>query len=187
MTTEERIEKLEAELTETKAGLAVAKRLISRLMVGAGVVLGMFALFVAVRAITGVAYSQAGGNIAEVIRAKNFEMVDNQGKTRATLKVNVGGVLLGLLDEKGRHRVVLRVTENGEAGLELADEKGTLRGMLTSAKGGSGLSFADEKGYVRSYLGVSQTKTPDGKTSTYPVSTLSFGGPDGKVIFEIAR
>jgi len=179
MTTEERFEKLEAEL-------AAAKRLTRQLILGAGIVLGMFALFVAVRAMTGVAYSQAGGNIAEVIRAKNFEMVDNQGKTRATLKVNVGGVLLGLLDEKGIHRMALRVSERGPE-LDLADEKGTLRAMLTSAKGGSGLSFADEKGYVRSYLGVSQTKTPDGKTSTYPVSTLSFRGPDGKVIFEIAR
>ena len=108
MTTEERFEKLEAEL-------AAAKRLTRRLMVGTGVVLGMFALFVAFRIMTGVAYSQAGGNIAEVIRAKKFEMVDNQGKTRATLSMNISGVLLGLLDEKGSYRTMLRVTENRES------------------------------------------------------------------------
>jgi len=50
MTTEERFEKLEVEL-------AAAKRLTRQLMLmaGVGVVLGMFALFVAIRAMTVVA------------------------------------------------------------------------------------------------------------------------------------
>ncbi len=53
MTTEERFEMLEAEL-------AGAKRLTRRLMAGAGVVVVVCTLFVAVRAMTGVMHGQAG-------------------------------------------------------------------------------------------------------------------------------
>jgi hypothetical protein len=230
MTTEERLERLEAELAETKAGLAGAKRLTRRLIAGTGVVLVMFALFVAIRVMTGVAYSQAGGDVAKVIRAKSFEVVDNQGRNRATLtmtkagpglvlfdengKARAGlvvskeGPFLGLYDEKGAGRALLIVDEDGSGlrmsdengetraalavlkvgpGLILGDEKGISRTLLNVTKDGPSLQLLDEKGTDRATLGVSQTGTPDGKSTTYPESSLLLFGPDSKVIWSAPR
>ncbi len=73
MTIEERVEMLEEKLD-------AARRLIRRLMFGAGIFLGMFVLFVAVRAITGVAHGQAKEKVirAEEIRAKRIIVEDGQ-------------------------------------------------------------------------------------------------------------
>ena len=175
MTTEERIEKLEAEL-------AAAKRLIRRLMAGAGVVLVIFALFVAVRAMMGVTHSQVGGDIAKVIRASRFEVVDDQGRPRAGLIVLKDGPRLDMFDEKGTSRAMLITTETG-AGLTLFDEKGIGRAMLSTSNGGPGLVLFDEKGKVRAGLGVNETTTPDGKVTKYPESSLLLFGPDGNIIW----
>lgn len=161
MTTEERIEKLEAELAEIKAGLAAAKRHTRRLMVGVGVVLVMFALFVAVRVMT--------GEKGKVIRANRFELVDDKGITRAILRANEYDSKLILLDKNGTLRTWLSETELAmfdekvtlryrswlrETGLSLYDENGQGRAELVATKAGSGLRLCDEEGRPRVELAV---------------------------------
>lgn len=198
MTTEERLEKLEAEL-------ATAKRNNRRLMAGVGLVLGVFILFVAVRAITGVAYSQAGGDVEKVIRANKFEVVDNQGRTRAIFTEVTSGAGLAIFDEKGKTQILLSMDkETGPAlilhdetsdfsatlsvkkvgpALSLNDERGNIRAGLVVMEEGPSLSLYDKKGASRARFGVSQTGTPDGKSITYPESSLHLFGPDSKVIW----
>lgn len=226
MTTEERIEKLEAELIETKTGLTAAKRLTRRLMAGAGVVMGMFALFVAVRAITGVAQSQTGDS-NKIITAKEFRVVDDQGKKRAVLAMAKDGPHLDLCDENGRSRAVLSTSKyepgltlydktgkrsaelkapGGGAGLILSGEYGQgdirmfvlmngpeinlidvndkLRATLTVWENSPGLYLYDKNGKTRAGLGAIQTDSKDGRTITYPESSLLLFGPDGKVIWQ---
>lgn len=113
MTIEERFEILEKEL-------AAAKRLIHRLMFGAGLVLGMCVLFVAVHGGAGVAHGQTG---ERVIRAKRFMVEDDQGRIRAGLYVDEDGPKLFLSDENGKVRACMGVFKN-VPNLYLYDEKG---------------------------------------------------------------
>jgi hypothetical protein len=168
MTTEERLERLEVEL-------ATAKRSICRLIIGAGLVLGIFTLFVAVRAMTGIAYSQAEGNTAKVIRAKSFVVVDDQGRIRALLSVIKTGSGLALYDESGKVRARLDVNEDFPL-LTLHDEKGTPRAVLDVTKYGPELSFHDEKGTPRASLDVLEDRP-----------LLSLNNDKGKPIWSAPR
>jgi hypothetical protein len=62
----------------------------------------------------------------------------------------------------------------------LEDERGTIRAGLVSSKDGPTLGLTDEKGTLRASLGESKINMPDGKTITYPESSLLLFGPDGK-------
>jgi hypothetical protein len=46
-----------------------------------------------------------------------------------------------------------------------------------------GIVLSDENGKYRARLGAAETQTPDGKTITYPESSLILFGQDGKVIW----
>ena len=117
MSIEERFEMLEAEL-------ASARRLIRRLMFGAGIFLGMFVLFVSVRSITGVAHGQAK---EAVIRANRFIVEDRQGRQQAILGMiqDSPGLRLG---GAGAPRIALSTRGPN---LYLADGTGTPRIMLS--------------------------------------------------------
>jgi hypothetical protein len=140
MTIEERLKRLENELV-------TAKRLNRRLIAGAGFVLGVLIMFLAVRATPEVAYSQAAGDVTKVIRAQSFEVVDDQGKTYAMLNVFKNAPWLTLYDEKGTYRAMLYVF-NGVPSLDLYDEKGKRRTSLFVTKEGAELNLYDNKGQV---------------------------------------
>ena len=141
MTIEERVEKQERELAEIKDSLTAAKRRTRRLMAGAGVVLGMFVLFVVARAITGVVQGQAK---EKVIRANMFLVEDDNGRTRARLGMSNIGTSLDLFDEQGICRALMNLSENGIA-LFLVDENDNTRVTLGVSKTVSGLVVWDEK------------------------------------------
>ena len=86
MTTEERLEKIEQELKETKAGLTASKRL-NRWMLGSGALLILGCLTIAA----------TPGNY-RTIRANTFILEDANGKTRAAMAALKDGPWLGILD-----------------------------------------------------------------------------------------
>jgi hypothetical protein len=188
MTIEERVEKVEMELARAKRR--------NRLLL-AGVLLAVVLL--AVGATTpGVASRE------DVVKAKQFILVDVNDKTRAELSVTAMGPVLGLFDKKGIARAILSVPEDGP-GLSLSNENGKIRAILSVPedgpmlylydesgkahtglvmfKDGSSLNLSDKNGKTRATLGRSQTTTPDGKTITYPESSLLLFDPNGNVIW----
>ncbi len=95
MTTEERLEKLERELTRAKRD---NRRMI---VVGVGIVLGALALLVVRGSPVSVARAQEAAD-KTVIRAHEFLLVNEQGKTRAVLGVVKDGAALELFDEQDK-------------------------------------------------------------------------------------
>jgi hypothetical protein len=65
----------------------------------------------------------------------------------------------------------------------MGDKKGANRAVLCVEEYGPLLYLIDEKGTNRAWLGASQTKTPDGKSTIYPESSLLLFGPDSHVIW----
>ena len=134
-----------------------------------------------------------------------LSLFDAAGKTRAGLSVTAGGPSLGLLDAAGKMRTFLSVTADGPS-LDLYDAAGKTRaGLVMDADGpslrlfdaagkgrigmdvgadGPGLVLRDAAGKARATVGVTQTTSPDGRTTTYPESSLLLFGPDGKVIWQ---
>lgn len=95
-----------------------------------------------------------GANInPKVIRATQFVLEDENGKSRAALRVIDGGPTLVLGDEKGTVRAALALTRGGP-GLSLYDETGKDRVALALTTGGPGLSLYDQNGKDRATLSV---------------------------------
>jgi len=165
MTIEERFEMLEAEL-------AVARRITRRLMFGACMFLGMFVLFVAVRAVTGVVHGQAKET---VIRANKFIAEDGQfiveghrGQQVAMFGMNQDapalhlygragvplvslsshtGPYLYLADGTGAPRITLSIVGDRPS-LAMFDKNRMDLVDLALSLGRPGLTLTDEKGTV---------------------------------------
>ena len=208
MTTEERLETLEKELTR-------AKRRNRRLLAVVGLAAGAFALVWIVpgtdtaRAVAGAGTANRveaqGSGVPAVIHAGQFVLVDASDKRRAALGVSTIGPALYLFDENGKTRVKLVVATDGPS-LTLLDENGKQRAQLGVFKHRPGLTLLDENGKIRAELGVSkvgpalnlwdensrrcaklgamQAETPEGKIITYPELSLVLFGADGKVIWK---
>jgi len=147
MTIEERLETVERELAQAKRG---NRRLV---LTGAGLLLGLFALLVVGRSMTGVAQGQEKAAGKKVVWANEFVLVDDQGRARGALHVLMDGPALSLSDEKGIARVILAAPKTGPT-LNLSDEKGMFRAGLSITELGPGLSLYDEKGKDRASLVV---------------------------------
>ncbi len=195
MTTEERLDKLEEELT-------AAKRRYRRLLIVIVLTVGAFALAWTFRETAGTVQAQGAGAVPKIISANEFVLKDTDGKARAmltmlkdgpalclydesinpgaVLTVTKGGPALRLFDKKGVARAALAARKEGPA-LFLADENGTLRAALVASKDGPALSLADANGKNRAMLGADSITMPDGKTIIRPESSLMLSGPDGKV------
>ncbi|MFA5864187.1 MAG: hypothetical protein WC975_05810 [Phycisphaerae bacterium] len=137
MTTEKRLEKLERELAETKAGLAHAKRLARGLLAVMGLAVGTY-LFAGVL-MAKTASAQVGKSGLREVRATAFFLEDENGKVRARLTVDKVGPMLLLLDENGKFRAEL----NGSR-LLLRDENEKRRVALFVGKAGPVLGLFDE-------------------------------------------
>ena len=105
MTTDQRIENLEK-------GLASARRLNRWLLAAVGLAAAVFGV-VWIGAAAGCNGQTPGGRVATVIRAGQFVLEDENGKTRATLALTVDGPMLGLTDETGNPRAILAVFKSG--------------------------------------------------------------------------
>jgi len=139
MTTEERLEKLERELAETKAQSARAKRLNRHFLIGSIVCLGAIFTWAFLAQPSRLATAQAEGTAKDPalkeVRARSFVLEDENGKRRAVLGVDKDGPSLVITDENGKPRVTLGMS-NGGPSLGLSDEKGKIRATLIVLKDG---------------------------------------------------
>jgi hypothetical protein len=154
MNTEERLANLEALLPLVERELAHVKRHNRRLLIAVGLAAGVFGL-VWIGAAAGCKGQAPGGGVATVIRAAQFVLEDENGKTRATLALTNDGPVLCLTDEKGNPRAVLTAFRVGPR-LSLFDEKGKDCARLGANKDGPVLALTDEKGNPRAVLGVNK-------------------------------
>ena len=75
----------------------------------------------------GPAMAQAGGAVQDVVRAKKFQVVDDQGKKRAALGLSDdGGPALLLYDADGKKRAGLFLASDGSPSLSLYRKGGTV-------------------------------------------------------------
>jgi len=198
MTTEERLENLEREL-------ASANRRNRWLLAVVGLAVIGLVLASTWTKTTAIAQAQGAGAVPKVVRANEFILEEENGKTRATLKVDKDGPKLALFDENGMSSASLGVGKDaallrlyGENGkscvilcvlkdapiLALQDENGKDRAMLSVNKDeGTGLHLFDKKGQGRVTLGACKVASPDGAQTQYPESSLCLFGPDGKSLW----
>jgi hypothetical protein len=196
MTTEERLETLEKEL-------ALTKRRIRRLLQGVVCLFAAGCVFAVLLSNTGSAKVE-GTKIIKIIRANEFILEDQNGKSRAFLSINNGWPRLMMTDQNEKVRTILDVGEHGP-GLALLDQKGNVRTLLSvetyrpylrMADGngnvrtrlsveadGPSLEMYDQNGNCRATVGTNQTSTPDGKTISFTESSIRLFGPDGKGIW----
>jgi hypothetical protein len=203
MTTEDRLEKLERELMETRAGLTAANCRNRWLVAGVVTAAGLLALAWTWTTTTAVAQAPEAGTTPKVIRAREFILEDENGKTRAKLHMSDAGPNLTLFDENGGGRVLLCADRYG-ARLAMSDEKGDrciglcalkegpdfsmYRGDRTRARlrvlnDGAYLLLLDENITPRAILGTDETVSPDGTRTKHPESSLRLYGPDGKTLW----
>jgi len=137
MTVEERLERVERELAQ-------AKRRSMALAAAICVLGGAWVLWLSIDTVE----AQAAGT-PEVVRAHRFEVVDEDGKTRATLAVHDRGPRLRLFDENGTPRAEVAAAKDGEGviepGLWLYDNKGQWRVALHAVKNEPRLSLNDDE------------------------------------------
>lgn len=101
---------------------------------------------------------------AGTVRATRFDVVDDAGKTRASLGVSGGAFTpaLSLYDAAGRRRAVLSLGADGSPGFSLMD--------------------ADSR--LRARVGCTQTRdTETGKTTNYPESSITLFKSTGTVVW----
>jgi len=136
MTIEERLENLEKE--------ARRNRKVIRWL---GVLLGLcMSLWLA----TGVFFPQGlvAQDVAEVIRAREFHVVDERGEPRVWLGVDEAGPALGIYDERGNLRIGLGVDEATPTMFMLDERENTRAGLIVDAEYGPMLSLLDERGNI---------------------------------------
>jgi hypothetical protein len=107
--------------------------------------------------LTRVAPPEAHG-AESVLRARALEIVDDQGRARASIKIQPGGtangkaypetVILRLIDPNGRPSVKLAGSEQG-AGLGLVGEDDSTHVVLKAEEGSASLKLASKAGQVR--------------------------------------
>ena len=146
---EERLERLER-------ALRTAKRR-SRWLLAAG---GLAAVGCFLAWVVGNTATTAQAHGPKVIRANQFILEDETGKTRAMLTVDKDGPRLCLDDQNGKCRATLHMAKDGPSlrlfdesdkprvGLAISDESGKVRAGLAVTKAGSGLVLSDESGKV---------------------------------------
>lgn len=146
--------------------------------------------------------AEKAAKAAQVVWATEFVLVDAEGRERGAMKMGPTGPQLSLAGEDGKVRTVLGGRNDGGwltlcdrnaksriglaahedgAGLSLIDDKGEYRASICENKAGPGLLLFDDEGRTRAALGATQTGTPDGKTTSFPESSLLLFGADGKV------
>ena len=147
MTTDERLENLERELTR-------AKRRNRWLVVGLAVV-GVALAWTITKSTSGTQTREAAKEPknAQVIRATAFVLVDDEGRERGKLEMGENGPSLDLYDETGKTRAMLAAGKDlAGSALCLYDDKGKSYSVLLFE---GGLFLRDENGKLRAGLNVS--------------------------------
>ena len=95
--------------------------------------------------------------VPEVVKARQFLLVDENGKERAGLSMGKDGPVLVLVDENGKERAGLSMGKDGP-GLALMDENEKPRAVLGMGKDGVVLSLMDENGKQGAVLRVKKVE-----------------------------
>ena len=137
--------------------------------------------------VVGVTVAQTRPEVADVLKCKRLEVVDEQGKIRAAVTVDEAGPSLSLWDAQGKVRAGLGVSEAG-TGLTLSDAQGKVRAGLAVFEAGSGLMLSDAQGKPRAGLAVPEDGPAalalfdaQGQGRAVPESSIRLYGPDGYV------
>jgi hypothetical protein len=154
MTTEERLEALEQ-------GLARTKKRTQWLLAGSILVLAGSIVLCGKAAGTSEAQAQPARGTPKEIRANEFIVVDENGKTRARLGASKDGTVLVMYDENSTGRTWLGAGKNKDdkPGLFLCDDNGAVRAALAVPKEGPGLALSDKDGTVRAWLAADKDST----------------------------
>jgi hypothetical protein len=171
-----------------------------------GLVLGMVLLIAGRAWWPQVAAAQAEKPaVAEVVRARRFEVVDAGGKMRALLTLRDGNPSLMFSDAAGEVRVHLTLLDGnpslsfsdaaGKSRVELSvfeghphlvfyDAAGKVRADLSVFDGNPSLELSDKAGVSRAVLGATSLNTiKTGEVTTRPESSLVLFDKDGKVMW----
>ena len=113
--------------------------------------------------------------VPKKITAHEFVVVDEDGKIRAQLRcLEEYGPTLELYDENGKGRALLSCEKTGPA-LTLRDENGN----------GPALNLYDDSEKTRATFGCAELETTStGVTTQRPENAIVLYGPDGKVVFK---
>jgi hypothetical protein len=82
----------------------------------------------------------------DVVRARRFELVDDQGRARAALYMEAGQPHLMLADEDGNARAVVGINSLGNTVLRFMDAGGNYRVQMTETADETGLILSDAAG-----------------------------------------
>jgi hypothetical protein len=99
--------------------------------------------------LTGAAIQSRPAPEGEVLRGRALELMDERGKSRASIRVEPGGqVVLRLMDQQGTIRVKLGASEDG-SGLLLANDATEPGVHLVANADGSSMRVANKDGHQR--------------------------------------
>ena len=138
MTTEERLEHIERELT------AMKRRKCQLLAVGGLAIVGLGLAWILTNS-TPTAQAQGAGFVPKEVRANSFIVEDSNGKMRAALSIGANGPSLFLLDANGKMRATLALGANGPS-LALNDANKEIRASLALGANGPSLALNDANG-----------------------------------------
>jgi len=63
-------------------------------------------------------------DIQDIVRCRNFELVDENGMRRVHISVDQGDVILALCDANGAYRIHLDLDSDGDAGIFISNPSG---------------------------------------------------------------
>jgi hypothetical protein len=93
-------------------------------------------------AVCGMGAQEYSQHVADVIRARSFEVVDDSGAVLARLGPSKGDGSIMLFDRNGRPQFVVNMTSNGEAVL-MADQAGRLNRIVMERDPTNGIVYPD--------------------------------------------
>ena len=94
-------------------------------------------------------HSSAQPGVAEVLRARAFEIVDENGKVRAQINIEkTGEAVFRLRDQKGTIRTKIGAGEDG-SGLSLMDDRTDATVQIKANKDGGGITLFSHDGQRR--------------------------------------
>jgi hypothetical protein len=120
----------------------------------------------------------------EIGEVSFLDLKDQNEKKRASLSVVDGMPGLSLFGQNGKERASLSVFNEGPR-LVFKDQNEKVRaGLRVDNEEGPVLSLLDQNEMTRASLGMSRIITPDGKTISYPESSIILFGPKQKVLWQ---
>ncbi|MBD3292124.1 MAG: hypothetical protein GF393_04310 [Armatimonadia bacterium] len=124
------------------------------------------------------------GYVQQVVRAEEFELVDEAGRPRGLLQMSAGDPRLSLIDNNGNVRAEMAILR-GEPGVAILDRNGTVRAELFMSDGLARLCIRDAGGEDRAVVGAIQTRYAGGHAVDWPESTISLFDANGNLGYQV--